>query len=90
MQTKAFYESKTVIFNIVMTIILAVPIIAAAYKALSPEEAVLIDSVAGLITGLGNIVLRVWFTDTGIESRGAKEAKQAVVDRAYTFGKQWH
>ena len=65
---KPFYQSKTVIFNFLMTIIMAVPIIASAYGKLQPEAAVLADSIAGLIVGLGNIVLRVWFTDTPIDN----------------------
>ena len=60
---KPFYKSSTVWFNIVMTIVMAIPVIAAAYKSISPEQAVFVDSIAGLITGLGNIFLRVWFTD---------------------------
>jgi asparagine N-glycosylation enzyme membrane subunit Stt3 len=75
---KQWYESKTVIFNIVMTIVMAVPVIAAAYKAVTPEAAVLIDSIAGLITGLGNIMLRVWFTDTPIDTPKARAARTAA------------
>ena len=65
---KAWYESKTLWFNFIMTIVLAVPIIATATKNLDPNAAVLIDSVAGLVAGLGNILLRVWFTDTPIDN----------------------
>jgi hypothetical protein len=47
---------------------MAAPVIASAADALSPEQAVLIDSIAGLVTGLGNVFLRVWFTDTPIDN----------------------
>lgn len=91
MQTKAFYASKTFWFNILMTVVMAIPVILAAYKAMRPEEAVFADSIAGLITGLGNVVLRVWFTDSGIASTGAQEAKARKADedlaRAALFGR---
>jgi len=69
---KPWYDSKTLWFNVVMTIVLAAPVIAAATEALSPERAVLIDAIAGLVTGLGNIFLRVWFTDTPIDTPKAR------------------
>ena len=68
MEYKPWYESKVLWFNVIMTIVMAVPVISAAIEALSPEKAVLIGSVAGLITGLGNVFLRVWFTDTPINN----------------------
>jgi hypothetical protein len=70
---KLWYESKTLWFNALMTIVFAVPVIAASAEALSPEQAVLINSIAALITGLGNVFLRVWFTDTPIDTPRMRE-----------------
>jgi hypothetical protein len=69
---KAWYSSKTLWFNVTMTIVMSVPVIATSVKAMEPAEAVLIDSVAGVIAGLGNIFLRVWFTDTPIDTPKAQ------------------
>jgi hypothetical protein len=69
---KKFYVSKTVWFNIIMTIVMAIPVIAAATKNLDPNMAVLVDSIAALVTGLGNIILRIWFTDTAIDTPKAR------------------
>jgi hypothetical protein len=63
---KLAQDSKTVWFNVIMTLILATPPILAAFKAMSPEQAVFADSVGTLIIGLGNVVLRVWFTEVPI------------------------
>lgn len=65
---KQWYQSKTLWFNAIMTVVMAAPVIAAAIEALSPEQAVLIDAIAGLVTGLGNIFIRVWFTEGPIDS----------------------
>jgi len=65
---KAWYSSKTLWFNVIMTLVMGIPVIASAYKAMSPEQAVLADAIAGLITGLGNIFIRVWFTEEKIEN----------------------
>lgn len=78
---KPWHESKTLWFNVVMTVVMAVPVIAASAKALSPEVAVLIDSVAGLITGLGNVFLRVWFTDTPIDNAKMRATWPNLVER---------
>ena len=69
---KKVYNSKVVWFNIIMLVVLAAPQIASAYKAVSPAQAVLIDTVAGLVTGIGNVVLRVWFTDMPIDTPKAR------------------
>jgi len=74
---KDWYNSKVLWFNVVMTVVMAVPIIAAAYKALSPEQAVLIDAVGGLVAGLGNIFLRVWFTEVPIDTPKARAKQEA-------------
>jgi len=77
---KSWYQSKTVIFNLIMTVVLFAPIIAAAAEAVTPQMAVLIDSIAGLITGLGNVVLRVWFTDAPIATPQARAKQRARLD----------
>lgn len=51
--TKKWYESKTVWFNAIMTVILTA-------KLFNTET-------TALIAGVGNVILRVWFTDKKIE-----------------------
>lgn len=75
---KQWYESKTLWFNVVMTIVMAAPVIAASASALTPQQVVLIDSIAGLVTGLGNVFLRVWFTDMPIETPKARAKAEAA------------
>jgi hypothetical protein len=69
---KLWYESKTVWFNLVMTLLMIVPVVATTVKALDPNDAVLIDAIAGLVTGVGNIIIRIWFTDMPIGSAAAR------------------
>lgn len=66
MTSKTVIESKTVWFNVVTTLIGILPIIAAAVKAITPETAILIDAVVTMVVGVGNVILRVWFTNTPI------------------------
>lgn len=68
METKPLLKSKVLWFNIFMTVLLSAPVIATAYKAMEPNQAVFVDSILGLITGLGNVVLRVWFTEMPIDT----------------------
>ena len=56
--TKPFYESKTFWFNVVTLVILVAEFLGDA----EPTWQV----VTAAIAGVGNIVLRVWFTDTSI------------------------
>ena len=69
---KSVYKSKMVWFNVVMLIVLAVPVILTAVKQIEPAWAVLADAIASLITGIGNIILRVYFTDTPIDTPKAR------------------
>ena len=55
---KEWYQSKTVHFNLIMTVVM----ISEFAQSIHPEWI----SVTALIAGVGNIVLRVWFTDTEI------------------------
>ena len=61
---KPWYTSKTVWFNVIMTIILVAEIIPQILPFI-PEEARYI-SVG--VFAVGNIILRVWFTDTPIQT----------------------
>jgi hypothetical protein len=66
---KTLLESKTVWFNVIMLILGSLPIIATFVKAIKPEVAGLIDSVLALITGIGNLILRIYFTEVPISNR---------------------
>ena len=61
---KKWYESKTTWLNIVTTLIAIVVMVREQIPV--PEEYVWI---LVLVTGILNIVLRVWFTDTEIEKK---------------------
>ncbi len=58
---KNWYQSKTVWFNVVMTII---DILALAADLKIGGSAAVV--YLGFAQGIGNIILRVWFTDTGV------------------------
>lgn len=75
---KKWYESKVVIFNIVAMVIMAAPIIATSAKALEPNAATLIDSIVALVVGIGNVVLRVWFTDTPIDVQKMRDTWELI------------
>lgn len=51
---KAWYQSKTVWFNIVMTVVGASAALAGSFPQWAPW--------LGGVTVVGNVVLRVWFT----------------------------
>lgn len=57
---KYLWESKTVIFNIIMMLILVAEAIPALDIPGAPEW---LGVAAGVVTVVGNIILRVWFTD---------------------------
>lgn len=63
---KSWKKSKTIWFNVLMIVLGAAPIIAESAKVLTPGSAAVIDSVLGLVAGIGNVVLRVVFTETAI------------------------
>jgi len=56
---KKVYMSKTVWFNVIVTAVL----MAQLFGELYPDLA---GATAGIM-GVGNLILRVWFTDTKIE-----------------------
>ncbi len=56
---KKWWESKTIWFNVVMTIV-DIAALSSVVTFISPE-------VAALIQGIGNIILRVWFNNVTIE-----------------------
>ena len=54
-QTKLWYESKTVLFNILSTIVMVASFVGDVHESVS--------AVTVMVAGIGNIILRVWFTD---------------------------
>jgi hypothetical protein len=74
---KPWYQSKTLWLNLIAVVVGVAPIIAANAKVIAPEQAAAIDSIVGTLVGVGNVVLRVWFTDTPIATPKA-EAKLAA------------
>jgi hypothetical protein len=59
MEQKTIWQSKTFWFNVVMTIV----DFAAFSETVLPIEAL---PYLTMVQGLGNIVLRVWFTNGGV------------------------
>ncbi len=66
---KMWYESKTVWFNIVLTVLGVVPIVGAFMKLLYPDAAMVIEGVLAMVAGIGNLILRVWFTEAPLSLR---------------------
>lgn len=60
---KKWYESKTVWYNLIMTVIDIAALVQEVYTDV-PEWVLL---GAAMIHGSGNVVLRIWFTDKPIE-----------------------
>jgi len=58
MNTLPFYKSKTVGFNVLMTLIG----VAAVLQGTFPKY----GEVLGLVTTVGNLILRIWFTSQPI------------------------
>jgi hypothetical protein len=69
---KAWYLSKTIWFNVVMTVIGAAALFQAVFT--SPAAAGIVTQHTSLVTafvsllvqGIGNLILRIWFTTTAI------------------------
>ena len=71
---KKWYESKTIWFNIIMTIsgvaVVITPHIPEKWAALTMS-----------IQGIGNLVLRVWFTSATISSAPVESKDEQLVER---------
>lgn len=57
-QPKLWYESKTVLFNILTTIVMVASFIGDVHPNIS--------AVTVMIAGIGNVILRVWFTKSEV------------------------
>ena len=58
---KKWHQSKTVWFNLIMTAVLTAELVGGLYPSFGQASI--------LLMGLGNLILRVWFTDTVIEKK---------------------
>ena len=56
---KKWYQSKTVIFNSIMTLVMIAQLVGQTNEELA--------GVTALVAGIGNIIIRVWYTDTAVE-----------------------
>jgi len=61
---KTVVNSKTIIFNVIMTLIL----VAELLPTVVPNSPEWVLPVSVGVMGIGNIVLRVWFTTQPVES----------------------
>jgi hypothetical protein len=77
---KDWWKSKTFWFN---TISLVLGVLGAIVGLLTTPIAVI--CVSGFI-GLGNAILRIWFTDTGIASPAIREAKRMAAEADASSG----
>ena len=71
MQTKAWYQSKIVWLGILTTILGVVPILVELAKAYNIDAVAVGTAIIGILT----VIVRIWLTDTGINSTAAKEVK---------------
>lgn len=75
---KQWYESKTVWFNIIAAILGVLPVIGAYIKVISPDAATITDATIVFLAGIGNVILRIYFTDTPIQSGVNNDAKNGT------------
>ncbi len=61
--SKNWWESKTVILNALMTVIGALTLVA---DTLTNTPQLTIPGVLMLVAGIGNVIIRIWFTDSSI------------------------
>ena len=70
MQIKNWYESKTLWLNLITAAVLIADLLV-QQPFIPPAYLPFIATVVGIL----NVVLRVWFTDTGIASKAARAVK---------------
>jgi uncharacterized membrane protein HdeD (DUF308 family) len=63
METKNFWESKTVWLNAILTVVGALTLVA---DALTNNAQLTVPGVLMLVAGVGNVIIRIWFTDSTI------------------------
>ena len=61
MDKKMWWESKTIWFNIVMTLL--------DIASLAEPLGVFTPQVMAFVHGVGNVILRIWLSDTVIEKK---------------------
>jgi hypothetical protein len=70
MQIKNWYESKTFWLNLLTALVMIADLLV-QQPFIPPAYLPFIATLVGIL----NVVLRVWFTDTGIASKAARAAK---------------
>jgi len=70
MQIKNWYESKTFWLNLLVALVLIADLLV-QQPFIPPTYLPIIATVVGIL----NIIIRVWFTDTGIASKAARAAR---------------
>lgn len=68
MEFQSKRKSKTLWFNIITLILLTIPIILTAIKTIEPGWGLIADAVGTLILGIGNMVIRVFWTDKPLDT----------------------
>jgi len=62
--SKNWWESKIVILNALMTVIGGLTLVA---DTLTNTPQLTIPGVLMLVAGIGNVIIRIWFTDSSIK-----------------------
>lgn len=78
MVTKAWYQSKIVWLGIVTTILGIVPILVELARSYNVDVVAVGTAIIGILT----VIVRIWLTDTGINSTAAKEVKAEAEAKA--------
>ncbi len=60
---KYFLYSKTLIFNVIMLVLGILPLLAEVLKVTLPASAAVIDMWVAFVIGVGNLVIRIFFTE---------------------------
>ena len=69
MLVKNFWESKVFWLNIITALVMVLDLLM-KQPFIPPEYLPFVTFAVGVL----NVILRIWFTDTGIASRGARAA----------------
>jgi hypothetical protein len=82
---KVWYKSKTLWFNVIVMLLGIIPIIGTFVKLVQPGAALIIDGALAMVAGIGNLILRVWFTDTPIATSGRQAQAELEARTSYAY-----
>lgn len=67
MDTKKWYQSKLVWLGVLTTLLGIFPLVNVYIHAVAPGAELVVEATGAFLAGIITVVLRIWFTDTGIQ-----------------------